>query len=226
MKIAVFGTGMVGTTIGTKLIELGHEVMLASRSAGGDKGQAWLTAVGSERASLGSYAEAANFAELVFNCTQGSGSLEALRAAGHETLAGKILIDLANPLDFSKGMPPTLFVCNDDSLGEQIQRELPATKVVKTLNTVNCTVMVDPSRVPGNHTMFVAGNDAQAKAQVRRLLVEGFGWRDILDLGDISGARATEMYLPLWLRSWGALGTADFNLQLITRQSNSGLEEA
>ncbi len=215
MKIAVFGTGMVGTTIGSKLIALGHEVMLASRSAEGEKGKAWLAAVASDKASLGSYADGARFAELVFNCTQGTGSLEALRSAGADALAGKILIDVANPLDFSKGMPPRLFVFNDDSLGEQIQRELPATKVVKSLNTVNANVMVEPSLVPGVHTMFMSGDDTEAKAKVRTILTEWFGWRDVIDLGGIATARGTESYLPLWIRLWGSIGSANFNVHVV-----------
>lgn len=215
MRIAVFGTGMVGTTIATKLVALGHEVRMGSRSADNDKGKAWLAQVGSDRASLATYADAAAFGEVAFNCTAGVGSLEALTQAGADALAGKILIDIANPLDFSKGMPPRLSVCNDDSLGEQIQRAFPATKVVKTLNTVNCNVMVDPARIPGVHAMFVAGDDAEAKARVQGMLTEWFGWQQIIDLGDISAARGTESYLPLWIRLWGSLKTSDFNVAIV-----------
>lgn len=215
MRIAVFGTGMVGTTIATKLVALGHEVRMGSRSADNDKGKAWLAQVGSDRASLATYADAAAFGEVAFNCTAGVGSLEALTQAGADALAGKILIDIANPLDFSKGMPPRLSVCNDDSLGEQIQRAFPATKVVKTLNTVNCNVMVDPARIPGVHAMFVAGDDAEAKARVQGMLTEWFGWQQIIDLGDISAARGTESYLPLWIRLWGSLKTPDFNVAIV-----------
>ncbi|HVJ19630.1 MAG TPA: NADP oxidoreductase, partial [Polyangiaceae bacterium] len=138
-----------------------------------------------------------------------------LRAAGAKNLEGKVLIDIANPLDFSKGMPPTLFSGNTDSLGEAAQRELPGTRVVKTLNTVNCNVMVDPSRVAGEHDMFVAGNDAGAKSQVSEILKTWFGWKSVIDLGDISAARGTESYLPLWIRMWGALKTADFNIKVV-----------
>jgi predicted dinucleotide-binding enzyme len=127
-----------------------------------------------------------------------------------------VLIDIANPLDFSKGMPPTLFSGNTDSLGEAAQREFPGAKVVKTLNTVNCEVMVDAKRVAGgDHDMFMAGNDAGAKAQVSELLKGWFGWKSVIDLGDISAARGTESYLPLWIRLWGALKTADFNVKLV-----------
>ena len=216
MKIAVLGTGMVGETIGSKLVALGHEVKMGSRSANNEKAAAWVKKSGA-KASQGTFADAAAFGELIFNCTSGSGSLEALNAAGKENLKGKLLLDLSNPLDFSKGMPPTLFVSNTDSLGEQIQRAFPELKVVKTLNTISANVMVDPARIPGEHAVFVSGNDADAKAQVKRLLTEWFGWKQILDLGDITTSRGTESYLPLWLRLWGAVGTPDFNIQIVKK---------
>jgi predicted dinucleotide-binding enzyme len=212
MRIGVLGTGTVGQTIATKLVELGHEVTMGSRSAGSDALQEWVQGTGG-RAAGGSFADAASGAELVFNCTAGGASLNALAAAGGGNLAGKVLVDVANPLDFSHGMPPTLSVCNDDSLGERIQAAFPEAKVVKALNTINARVMTDPGRVPGEHNLFVCGNDEGAKSAVTDLL-EGFGWprEAILDLGDISAARGTEMYLPMWLRLMGALETADFNI--------------
>jgi predicted dinucleotide-binding enzyme len=205
---------MVGSTIATKLVKLGHEVKMGSRTPDNAKAAEWVKAAGG-KASQGTYAEAAAFGELAFNCTAGTGSLAALEAAGKKNLAGKILIDVSNPLDFSKGMPPTLTICNTDSLGEQIQRRFPKAKVVKTLNTVNASVMVAPAQVAGgDHTVFVSGNDAGAKQAVTKLLVT-FGWKDIIDLGDITSARATEMILPLWLRLWGALGSPTFNLRIV-----------
>jgi predicted dinucleotide-binding enzyme len=214
MNIGVLGTGMVGTTIASKLVELGHAVKLGARDAKNEKAAAWAKqAAGS--ASHGTFADSARHGEIVFNCTLGSAALEVLRAAGAENLAGKILIDTSNPLDFSKGMPPTLFSGNTDSLGEAIQRELPNTKVVKALNTINCHVMVDPSRIPGDHDTFVSGNDAEAKARVIEILRGWFGWKHVIDLGDISTARGTESYLPLWVRLWGALGTPDFNVHIV-----------
>ncbi len=213
MKIGVLGTGMVGQAIAGKLVALGHEVTMGSRTADNPKASEWSGAAG-ERASNGTYADAAAFGELVFNCTAGAGSLEALAAAGADNLRGKILVDVANPLDFSKGMPPSLFVSGDDSLGEQIQRAYPDTHVVKTLNTINCQLMVNPGKVPGDHVVFVSGNDAGAKSRVTSLLTEGFGWKQVLDLGDISTARGTEAYLLLWLRLWGAIGNADFNITI------------
>lgn len=215
MKIGIIGTGMVGTSIGNKLVSLGHEVRMGSRTATNEKAVAWAKAAG-ERASHGTFADAAAFAELVFNCTQGAVALEALQAAGAGNLKGKILIDVSNPLDFSKGMPPTLFAGNTDSLGERIQAAFPDAKVVKTLNTVNADVMVNPGKVAGgDHHMFLSGNDADAKARVAELLKTQFGWKHLVDLGDITTARGTECYLPLWIRLWGALKTADFNIKIV-----------
>jgi predicted dinucleotide-binding enzyme len=215
MRIGVLGTGSVGQTLAGKLVELGHEVRMGSREAGNERAVDWAGAAG-DRASEGDFADAAGFAELVVNATAGSASIEALRSAGPTALAGKVLLDVANPLDFSKGMPPTLTVSNDDSLGEQIQREFPDALVVKSLNTVNAAVMVDPGSLPEPHTMFVCGDDEAAKAEVLELL-EGFGWprADVLDLGDISAARGMEMYLPLWVRLYGATGTPALNIKVI-----------
>jgi predicted dinucleotide-binding enzyme len=220
MKIGVLGTGMVGATIATKLIELGQEVMLGSRNAGGEKAVTWAQSNGAN-ASQGSYAQAARFGEVLFNCTQGTASIEALQSAGADNLNGKILIDVANPLDFSHGTPPTLSICNTDSLGEQIQRKFPEAKVVKTLNTVNCEVMVDPALVSGDHDIFVCGNDADAKARVAELLKQWFGWRSVIDLGDISAARATEQMMPIWLRLYGALGVLHFNVRVVAEGGGS-----
>jgi predicted dinucleotide-binding enzyme len=151
---------------------------------------------------------------MVFNCTSGMASLEALKAAGAQNLQGKVLVDVSNPLDFSKGMPPTLSVCNTDSIGEQIQRAFPTAKVVKSLNTVTVAVMVEPSLIPGVHTMFVSGNDHKAKAEVIDLLKTGFGWKEVMDLGDITAARAQEMYLALWVRLFTKLKTPNVNIHV------------
>ncbi len=214
MRIGVLGTGVVGRTIAGKLVELGHEVTMGSRSATGEALVAWVEEAG-EGAGGGTFADAAAEAELVFNCTSGTASLAALEAAGAENLAGKTVVDVANALDFSQGTPPTLSICNDDSLGERIQAGFPEAKVVKSLNTVNSAVMVDPGRVPGDHNVFVCGEDEAAKAQVVALL-QAFGWpRDaIVDLGGIDAARGVEMYLPLWLRLYGTLGVPDFNISI------------
>jgi 8-hydroxy-5-deazaflavin:NADPH oxidoreductase len=215
MKIGILGTGMVGTTIGTRLSQLGHQVMMGSRSASNEKAQAWAKSAG-DNACHGTFAEAARFGEILFNCTSGAGSLDALALAGRENLDGKILIDVANPLDFSQGFPPSLTVCNTDSLGEQIQSAYPELKVVKALNTMTCTVMVNPALVPGDHTVFLSGNDADAKARVIELLGE-FGWeeRNFIDLGDITNARGPEMLLPVWVRLYGKIGNPNFNFSIV-----------
>jgi hypothetical protein len=205
---------MVGSTLASKLVELGHEVRMGSRDAGNERAREWASAAG-ERASTGTFADAASFGELVFNCTAGAASLEALEQAGDDAVNGKVLVDVANPLDFSRGMPPTLTVCNDDSLGERIQRRFPQARVVKTLNTVNASVMVNPSAVPGEHDLFMSGDDPAAKAHVLELL-EAFGWprERVIDLGGLDGARAQEMYLPLWLRLFTTFGTPNVNVHV------------
>ena len=216
MRIGVLGTGTVGRTLGSALLRNGHEVRLGSRTAGNEAAVAWAAEVGGP-ASEGTFADAAGFGELLVNATAGAASLDALELAGAEQLAGKVLVDVANPLDASGGMPPTLTVCNDDSLAEQIQRAYRDVRVVKTLNTVTAAVMVQPALVPDAHTIFVAGDDDAAKAQVRELLGE-LGWRaeSIMDLGDISAARGMEMYLPLWIRLRGATGSAVLNVEVRT----------
>jgi hypothetical protein len=215
MKIAILGTGMVGVALGTKLVQGKHQVMMGSRSANSAGAQKWLQAVGGH-AQTGTFAEAAAFGEIVLDCTNGANSLAALRLAGADNLRHKILVQVGNPLDFAGGAP-SLTVCNTDSLGEQTQREFPETRVVKALNTINCEVMINPARVPGEHALPICGNDAQAKSEVSARLCEWFGWQpsNIVDLGDITGARGTEMYLPLWVRLWGVLGSPIFNIQIV-----------
>lgn len=220
MKLGVFGTGMVGKAIATKLASLGHEVMMGSRTPDNEKAAAWVKKAG-DKASQGTFADAAAHGEIVFNCTLGSATMDVLRAAGADNLKGKVLIDTTNPLDFSKGMPPTLFVSNDDSLGEQIQREFPDTKVVKSLNTINADLMVDAALLPREHAVFVSGNDADAKERVTGILRDWFGWQQIIDLGDITTARGTEAYLLLWIRMWGALGTPSFNISIVKNSEAS-----
>lgn len=214
MKIGVLGTGVVGNTIGTKLVQLGHQVKMGSRTANNPKAAEWVQQNG-KSASQGTFADAAAFGEINFNCTNGVASLDALKQAGEENLRGKILIDIANPLDFSHGMPPTLSVCNTDSLGEQIQRTFPDAKVVKTLNTVTCNVMVNPALVKGDHDIFVSGNDAAAKAQVSTILKEWFGWQSIIDLGDITTARSAEMLVVVWVTLMMKYQTPVFNFKVV-----------
>lgn len=215
MRIGVLGTGMVGTTIATKLVELGHDVLMGSRTANNEAAAEWAAGAGSQ-AGQGTFADAAAHGELVFNCTAGAGTLEALGMAGAQNLADKTVIDVANPLDFSQGMPPSLVVSNTDSLGEQIQRAFPDARVVKALNMVKHEVMVEPSKVPGEHDLFICGNDDNAKAEVAAVL-RSFGWpaASIHDLGDLSAARGMEAYLLLWLRFWGAFGTGHLNIRVV-----------
>jgi hypothetical protein len=205
---------MVGTTIATKLVALGHAVKMGSRKAGNEKAGVWAAEAGAG-ASDGSFADAAAHGEIVFNCTRGTAAVDAVKAAGEANLAGKILIDISVPLDLSAGFPPSITFHGEDSLGEQIQRALPRTHVVKTLNTVNCNVMVDPARIAGEHDVFVSGNDPQAKATVTGILRDWFGWKSVIDLGDISTARGTEGYILMWLRLYGAMKTADFNIRIV-----------
>ena len=214
MKIGVLGTGIVGNTLGTKLVALGHNVKMGSRTTNNQKASEWVRTNGS-KASQGTFAEAASFGEVVFNCTPGSVSLEALKAAGEQNLHDKILVDVSNPLDFSKGFPPVLTTSNTDSVGEKIQRAFPQAKVVKTLNTVSSTIMVNPSLVPGDHDIFMSGNDSAAKNQVREILTKWFGWKSVIDLGDISNARGQEMYLPLWVRLFRLYQNPNFNIKIV-----------
>ena len=224
MKIAVFGTGTVGPAVAGALAKLGHEVVIGTRDPqatlarteagpmGGVPFAQWHAEHGD--IALTTFAEAAAGSEIVVNATNGTGSLDALTAAGADNLAGKVIVDIANPLDFSQGFPPSLNPVNTDSLGEQIQRAFPDARVVKTLNTMNAGVMADPASVAGgDHSVFVSGNDADAKTVVAGLLAD-LGHRDIIDLGDITTARGTEMLLPIWLRLWGAFGNADFNFKI------------
>lgn len=215
MRIGVLGTGMVGSTLGSRFVELGHDVVMGSRSATNEKAAGW-AAQHSERAAAGSFADAAAHGELVVNATSGGSSLAALEAAGADNLAGKVLVDVANAIS-GYGPPMTLDPVGDDSLAERIQRAFPDARVVKTLNTVNAAVMVAPAAMGVPHDVFLAGEDAEAKATVRGLLQE-MGWSEqsIRDVGGIAAARGLEMYLVLWLSLAGSLGRYDFNIHVVT----------
>ncbi|WP_369239909.1 NADPH-dependent F420 reductase [Streptomyces sp. R21] len=213
MRYAVLGTGEVGRTLGGKLVELGHEVSLGSRTKDNAAALAWAADAG-PGASHGTFAEAAAFGEVIVNAVGGRVALPALEAAGAEHLDGKIVVDVSNPMAFEDGQL-RLSPVESDSMGEQIQRAFPRALVVKTLNTVNNQVMVDPARVPGEHQIFVCGDDQDAKSQVTALLGE-FGWppHRVLDLGGIQAARSLEMVLPLWLSLFQQIGHGDFNLEV------------
>lgn len=225
MKIAVLGTGVVGKALADRLAGLGHQVTVGTRDVdatmartepdrrGNPPFAVWAT--DHPQVRLATFAEAAADAEVIVNATSGNVSIAALEAAGKDSLAGKVLLDMSNPLDGSRGFPPTLFVKDTDSLGEQIQAAFPALKVVKTLNTMTASLMVDPRQLAdGQHSVFVAGNDPEAKRTVTALL-NSFGHTDVIDLGDISSARGAEMYLPLWLRLVGALNTPILNIKVV-----------
>ena len=211
MRIGILGSGMVAQGLSARLAELGHNVVIGTRDA--DKLRGWQSS--NQRVLIGSFADTAAHGEILFNATNGAGSLNALALAGEANLADKILIDVSNPLDFSNGFPPSLTVVGKDSLAEQIQRAFPNTKVVKTLNTVTARVMTHPLEVAnGDHHVFISANDADAKAQVTELL-RTFGWIHIFDLGDLSTARGTEAYLLLWVRLYGALNTGMINIKVM-----------
>ncbi len=225
MRFGILGTGIVGKTFAARLDELGHDVVIGTRAPAETLSRTEPDAYGNppfsaweqehSEVKLRTFGEAAAHSEMIVNATAGVASLDALELAGEANLNGKVLIDIANALDFSQGMPPTLSVSNTDSLGERIQRRFPEVKVVKTLNTMNAYLMVDPAQLAGaGHTVFVSGDDAEAKATVTELL-RSFGWADIIDLGDISTARGAEMLLPIWLRLLGALQNPIFNFKIV-----------
>ncbi|OXY91987.1 NADPH-dependent F420 reductase [Streptomyces diastatochromogenes] len=213
MRYAVLGTGEVGRTLAGRLVELGYDVTLGSRTKDNPVAVEWATAAGG-RAHAGSFADAAAVADVVVNAVGGRVALDALRAAGAEHLDGKVVVDVCNPVAFDDGQL-RLDPVESDSVAEQIQRAFPRARVVKTLNTVNCQVMVAPGRVPGEHHLFVSGDDAGAKRQVTELLGE-FGWpaERVLDLGGVRSARAVEMLLPLWFTLFQKFGHADFNFEV------------
>ena len=210
MQVAVLGTGSVGRAVAPRLAELGHVVRLGTRDPAATRArEGWTELPG---VPLVTFAEAAADADLVVHAGNGVAALDLLAQAGD--LAGTVLLDISNPLDFSAGFPPTLTVKDTDSLGEQLQRAFPDTRVVKSLNTLTAELMVHPGRLPEPTTVFVSGDDADAKRLVTGLLTE-LGHRDVIDLGGIETARGTEMWLPLWLRLMGALGTAEFNMKVV-----------
>lgn len=226
MKIGMLGTGMVGQVLAAKLTELGHDVMIGTRNIEESKARMGKNNWGqpefgewyesNSHIKVGTFAEAAAHGEWIMLATTGQGTLPALRSAGTNNLNGKILVDITNPLDFSKGFPPSLSVSNTDSLGEQVQREVPGAKVVKTLNTVNAYVMIAPKALAGgDHTLFVCGNDADAKTKVTDFLKTQFGWEHIIDMGDITNSRATEGLLPIWIRLMGVFQSPMFSFKIV-----------
>jgi len=222
MKIGIIGSGVVAQTLGNKLIGLGHDLILGTRDPDklddkkmfGATLREWTSKTGG-RGKVATFKEAAARGELLINATSGEVSLEALKLASADTVGSKVLIDVANELDFSKGRPPGVLASQERCLAEKLQAAFPNLKVVKSLNTIGAPVMVDPKALAGgDHTVFVSGNDAQAKATVTALL-KSFGWTDVLDLGDLSTARGPEMYMALWLRLWAATGSGQLNIKVV-----------
>jgi 8-hydroxy-5-deazaflavin:NADPH oxidoreductase len=226
MKIAILGTGSVGQALAGRLSGLGNDVVIGTRdvaasiarttpdSWGNPAIGTWIS--DNSAVKLVTFAEAAAFSDgIIIHAMNGGAAIESLEMVNQADLAGKILVDITNPLDFSKGFPPTLFLSNTDSLGEQIQAKFPELKVVKTLNTMSNPVMINPASVAGDHTVFVSGNDDSAKGKVKEIL-NSFGWaeKNIYDLGDISTARGTEMILPLWVRIFGKSQNPFFNFHV------------
>jgi predicted dinucleotide-binding enzyme len=218
MNIGVLGTGMVGEAIATALTEKEHNVKMGSRSANNEKAAEWVKK--SNNATQGDFNDAASFGEMVFLCLNGAHALDAVNSVDANNVARKIVIDITNPLDFSKGMPPRLLdgLSNSTSLGEEIQKAWPGARVVKVFNTVNANVMVNPKLVNnGDHSLFICGDDADAKNKVKHFLVDTFGWKpeNLLDLGGISSARVTEVYVPFWVSMMQALGTPMFSIKVV-----------
>lgn len=213
MKIGILGTGMVGETLGTKFVQLGHQVKMGSRTANNEAAARWVKAAGAN-ASQGTFADAASFGEMIFLCLKGTVFLDIAKSLDQKSVANKVVVDVSNPLDFSSGTL-TLSICNSNSLGEEVQKAIPAARVVKSFNTVNCEVMVDPAK-GGDPTMFVCGNDDAAKKQFTEL-IKTLGWRDIIDLGDITKSRGTEALMPLWMNLFGLFGTPHFGWKIVRK---------
>ena len=217
MKIGILGTGLVGQTLGDKFVQLGHEVFMGSRNSTNEKAEEWASRNGS-RAFHGEFSQAAMFGEIVFNCVKGEGALAALEMTGPEGLDGKTLVDASNPLDFSRGMPPSLLVCNTDSLGEQIQQQFPETSVIKAFNTLTAELMANPENLPEDLDLFICGNDKAAKERFSAFLTNDLGWKSIIDLGGIESARGMEMILPLWVNLYMNFQSANFNFKIVRQE--------
>lgn len=226
MKVAVLGTGMVGKALSQKLHTMGHKVSIGTRSveatvsklapmdADGLTYESWLSR--HEGIQMRSFRDSITGAEIIISSLSGKHAVATLGALADE-IGDRVVIDTTNPLDFSHGAAPVLSVTGADSLSEQIQAALPRARVVKALNTVGFSVMVDPQAInDGNHILPICGNDEAAKAAVR-LLLEQMGWRtgSLVDLGDLTNARGMEAYLLYWFRLMGKLGTSSFNIEIV-----------
>jgi 8-hydroxy-5-deazaflavin:NADPH oxidoreductase len=226
MKIAVLGTGMVGQALAAALVEKGHKVMIGTRDVAMSMASTAPNGFGMpafgewykahKDISVGTFKDAAAFGELIINASNGSSSLDTLKLAKLESVGNKTLLDVANDLDFSKGMPPRSGATDapGSSIAEKIQAAYPNIHVVKSLNTMSAFVMVNPAVVPGDSTVFLSGDNADAKKQVHAILAS-FGWTDILDLGGIATARGVEMLMPIWLSIFGTFGKPAYNFKIV-----------
>ena len=208
MQIAILGTSAVGPALGKAFTAAGHDVTIGTRDPVQTRAREQWAGVD---LPLAAYRDLE--ADVFINATSGSGSLAALEAVG-DAVNGKVVIDTSNPLDHSQGFPPSLFVSNTDSLAEQLQRALPKVRLVKMFNTMANEVMVNPRGLSEDSTIFVAGNDPDAR-QTAAALAADLGWADVFDLGDLTGARALEMFIPLWVRMYVQLGRPNFNIKVI-----------
>lgn len=225
MKIGILGTGDVGKSLGAALVRRGHDVMLGTRNVSRKMEEKateaaplsfhdWLSK--NKKVRLGTFAEAAGHGEILMNAVAGYAAVDVLATVRPADLKDKILIDVTNALGPWGEGAIKLFVVNDDSLAERLQRAHPGVRLVKALNTLTAHLMVNPAGLAGgDHDVFVAGNDPEARERVTRFLREEFGWKTVLDLGDLTAARGLEMMIMVWLKIWTALGTSDFNYKIV-----------
>ena len=225
MKVGILGTGSVGRALTEGFVREGHDILVGTRDVdalmartepdrmGVPPFAAWLAE--QPGVAVGSFSRAGVHAELLVNATLGSASVDVLREAGLPDTPGRIVIDASNALDHSGGFPPSLFVVNTDSLAEQIQREFPDARVVKAWNTMTASLMTNPGLLAGgDHSIPICGNDDDARRQVADLL-RSFGWRDVVDLGDLTAARGMEAYVLFWLGLYGATGSPVVNTKIV-----------
>ena len=216
MKVGILGSGSVGKVLGGGFAALGHEVMMGTREPEREDVKAWSKKAGG-KTSAGSFAEAAGFGEVVVLATAWSGTANAIELAEPANLAGKVVIDTTNPLDFSvPDSPPLLAIGGNDSAGERVQRWMPEARVVKAFNHVGNADMVDPKYTDGPPTMFYCGNDDAAKKVVGKVLAD-FGWKDPVDLGGIESARYTEPLAMIWITYYFRTGKGGHAFKLIRK---------
>jgi 8-hydroxy-5-deazaflavin:NADPH oxidoreductase len=213
MRVGVLGTGEVARRLAAGFRSRGHDVMIGSRDPDKPELREWLSGDGAG-VEAGTFAQAAAYGELLVLAVLGNAAEDAIAQAGPENFAGKVVIDVMNPLDFSGGFPPKLSISGEDSLGERVQRALPEAKVVKAFNTIGSPYFVDPSFSEGRPTMLIAGDDEEAKRIVTDVLAD-FGWTHTVDIGGIAGSRELEAICILWVKIGGARGAWDHGFSLL-----------